>query len=110
MTPPEYSVVVPVPPLATVRVPVISASVEEAIHVGLPFWSASTNPLVEDATAASVEAEFAYKMSPAVNDPSPVPPLATGNVPVKVMLPRALSAILPLADTANVPLASGKVN
>ena len=37
-----------------------------------------------------------------------VPPLATGKVPVKLILPSVDKAILPLAETGIVPFASGK--
>lgn len=40
----------------------------------------------------------------------PVPPLPMGNTPVKVRLPKPSKAMLPLALTAKVPLASGSVS
>jgi len=49
----------PVPPLATASVPEIFASVEVAVHVGVPFTSARTVPLVVDAMRARDVAEFA---------------------------------------------------
>ena len=39
----------------------------------------------------------------------PVPPLAVGKIPVKVMLPVPERAMLPVAETARVPEASGRV-
>ena len=39
----------------------------------------------------------------------PVPPLATGNTPVNVILPEEESVMLPEADIASVPEAFGKV-
>jgi len=88
---PEYAVF-PVPPLVAPRVPVtcvpkfsepeIVESVVVATQLGMPLARVSTNPFVVDATRASVEAVWAYRMSPGVYEAMPVPPLPTGSVPV----------------------------
>ena len=52
---PPASVVAPVPPLSTVRVPVIVESVVVAVHVGTPFKSAKTCPPVPAVVVARAE-------------------------------------------------------
>ena len=56
-------------------------------------------------------ANFFFSAGPAlsVGVHGELPPFATGKVPVKLIFPAADNAILPLAETGMVPLASGKV-
>ena len=49
MSEPEESVVEPVPPLATPRVPVMVARVVVATHAGTPFTRPRTWPLLVEA-------------------------------------------------------------
>ena len=78
---------VPVPPFAIVRVPVIVESVEDAIHAGAPFWSVRMRPSVDEARVVRFVDEFAKRMSPEVYEDLPVPPFAAESAVFKVRLP-----------------------
>ena len=95
-TVPDVYEVRPVPPFATARVPVISARVEVATHVGVVPFKASTYPAVPAEVVARAPVPLPKTTAPAATFPHPVPPFATPRMPV-------MSLVRLMSDVATTP-------
>ena len=88
--------VIPVPPEATGRVPVVRAVVEEAYIAPFAVNEVSAVPpdAVGNVPVVSAEVEEAYTAPLAVNEVRLVPPFAVGSVPVTPLVREMLVTVL----------------